>query len=80
MHIFLKKRFSLFYSSTLREHPGSKVSFCLLKWGGENKALPESRQTFEVAEARTAGLVNLVLSRQTRFSSISIRLLINQWS
>ena len=27
--------------------------------------MPESHQTFEVTEARTSGLVNLVLSRQT---------------
>ena len=49
---------------------------------GEKKALPESRQTFEVAAARTFGLVNLVLPCQTSFFfwSASIRLFINQWS
>ena len=31
----------------------------------EKKALPESRQTFQVAAARTSGLNNLVFSRQT---------------
>ena len=34
---------------------------------GEKEALPESRQTFEVAATRTFGLVNLVLSCQTSF-------------
>ena len=34
---------------------------------GEKEALSESRQTFEVAAARTFGLVNLVLSCQTSF-------------
>ena len=34
---------------------------------GEKEALPESRETFEVAAARTCGLVNLVLSCQTIF-------------
>lgn len=34
---------------------------------GEKEALPESRQTFEVATARTFGLVSLVLSCQTSF-------------
>ena len=33
----------------------------------EKKALPESRQAFEVAAAQTSGLVNLVSSRQTGF-------------
>ena len=37
-------------------------------------------QTFELTEARNAGLVNPVLSRQTGFPCVSIRLLINQWS
>ena len=35
--------------------------------GGEKEALPESRQLFEAAAARTSGLVNLVYSRQTGF-------------
>ena len=39
-------------------------------------SLPELCQTFEVAEARTSGPVNLVFSR-LRFPSPSIRLLIN---
>ena len=43
-------------------------------------SLPESCQTFEVAEARTSGPVNLVFSRQTGVLSPSIRLLINRWS
>ena len=43
-------------------------------------SLPESCQTFEVAEARTSGPVNLVVSRQTGFLSPSIRLLINRLS
>ena len=44
-------------------------------------ALPESRQTFEVAAARFSGLVSLDLSRQTgSFESASIRLSINRWS
>ena len=34
---------------------------------GGKEALPESRQSFEVALARTFGLVNLVFSRQTGF-------------
>ena len=34
---------------------------------GGKEALPESRQSFEVAAARTFGLVNLVFSRQTGF-------------
>ena len=33
----------------------------------EKKALPESRQAFEVAAAQTSGLINLVSSRQTGF-------------
>ena len=58
-------------------HPASRASSCLfLYWGGEKEALPESRQLFEAAAARTSGLVNLVFSRQTGFSSASIRLVI----
>ena len=34
---------------------------------GGKEALPESRQSFEVAAARTFGLVNVVFSRQTGF-------------
>ena len=47
------------------------MSFSLLR------TLPESRQLFEAAAARACGLVNLVFSRQTGFSSASIRLVIN---
>ena len=55
----------------------SKASFCLFIYsGGEQEALPESRQLFEAAAARTSGLVNLVFSRQTGFYSASIRLVI----
>ena len=52
----------------LRSHHASRASFCLLlDRGGEKKALPESRQAFDVAAARTSRLVNLVFSRQTSF-------------
>ena len=45
------------------------------------QALFELRQAFEVAAARTFGLVNLVLFRQiVFFFSASIRLLLNRWS
>ena len=46
-------------------HPESRASFCLLEWGGEKKAPPESLQTFGVATAQTFGLINLVFSRET---------------
>ena len=46
----------------------------------EKRRLSESQQTFEVAAARTSGLVNLVLSCQTGFLSASILFLINRWS
>ena len=39
----------------------------LIGWGGEKEALPESRQTFEVAASRTSGQNNLVLCGQTSF-------------
>ena len=52
--------------SFAKNHPTSRVSFCLLE-SGEKEALPESRQAFKDAAARTSGLVNLVLSRQTGF-------------
>ena len=43
-------------------------SFCLLEWGeGNSPALPESRQTFEVAAAQTSRRVNRVFSHQTVF-------------
>ena len=48
-------------------HPASRAYFCLLFWGGEKDALPESHQAFEVAASRTPGLVNLAFSRQTGF-------------
>ena len=57
--VFLKHLFS---------HPASRAFLCLLEWGVEKEALPETRQTFaEVAAAQTSGLLNLVLSRQTGF-------------
>ena len=61
-------------------HPASRASFCLFLYCGgeksEKEALPELLQPFEAAAARTSGLVNLVFSRQTDFSSASIRLVI----
>ena len=51
-------------------------SFSLLERGGEKEALPESRQTFEVATVRTSEPVNLVLYRHTGFPSASMRLLV----
>ena len=60
------------------DHPASRASFYLFLYrGGEKEALPESRQLFEAAAARTSGLVSLVFSRQTGFSSANIRLVIN---
>ena len=47
---------------------------------GQKEVLPESLQVFEVAAARSSRLVNLVFSRQTGFSSASIRLLKKGWS
>ena len=48
---------------------------------GEKEALTESHQAFEIAAARTSGLVNLVSFRQTGFFfTASICLLISQWS
>ena len=41
------------------------------------EVLPELRQAFKVAEARTSGLGYLALSRETGFSSARIRLLTN---
>ena len=59
----------------IEEHAASRASFCLfLYWGEEKEALPESRQLFEAAAARASGLVNLVFSRQTGFSSASVNL------
>jgi len=45
----------------------SGASFRLAERGGEKEreTLPESRKVFEVTVARTSGLVNIVLSRQT---------------
>ena len=47
---------------------------------GQKEVLSESLQVFEVAAARSSRLVNLVFSRQTGFSSASIRLLKKGWS
>ena len=45
-------------------HPLRRTSFfLLLDRGGEKEALPESRQAFEVAVARTSGVVNVRASR-----------------
>ena len=41
----------------------------LFNRGGENEALPESHKAFGVAAAPTSGQVNLVSSRQSRFTS-----------
>ena len=57
--------------------PCERASFCLVSRRKGGEALPESRQSFEVAEARTFGLVNLAFSRQTGLRSASICLLIN---
>ena len=55
-------------SKTISTLPKKKVSFCLvLHWGGKKEVLFKSRQTFEFAAARTSGLVDPVLSRQTFF-------------
>ena len=65
-------------SKTISTLPKKKVSFCLvLHWGGKKEVLFKSRQAFEFAAARTSGLVDPVLSRQTFFffSNASIRLL-----
>ena len=54
-------------------------SFCLLEWGeGNSPALPESRQTFEVAAAQTSRRVNRVFSRQTVFFFVCELLLIDK--
>ena len=59
------------------KHLASRASFFRFPyWGGEKGALPELRQLFEAAAVGTSGLVNLVFSRQTGFSSASIRLVI----
>ena len=55
--------------------PEPPFVFFLVNRVGEKKALSESRQTFEIAKARTSGLVNSVFP-ETSFSSASIRLLI----
>ena len=52
--------------------PCERESFCLVSRRKGGQALPESRQSFEVAEARTFGLVNLAFSRQTGLRSASI--------
>ena len=54
-------------------------SFCLLEWGeGSSPALPESRETFEVAAAQTSRRVNRVSSRQTVFFFVCELLLIDK--
>ena len=54
-------------------------SFCLLEWGeGSSPALPESRQTFEVAAAQTSRRINRVFSRQTVFFFVCELLLIDK--
>lgn len=54
------------------------LTFTLLaKVRRKTEAPPESHEAFEVDEAATYGLLNLVLSPQTSFLSASIRLLIN---
>ena len=53
------------------------VFFFFLIEGKRRLSLSESHQAFEVATARTSGLVNLVFSREKDFSNASIRLLIN---
>ena len=55
------------------KHPASRAYCCVLEWGGKKKATHEPRKTFEDAEARTSWPVNLVFSRQTGFTSASIR-------
>ena len=58
-------------------HPVSRASFYLfLPQGGEKEALPESHQLFEGATTQTSGLVKLVFSRQTGFSSVSVSVVI----
>ena len=58
--------------------PCERASFCLVRRRKGGVALPESCQSFEVAEARTFGLVNLAFSRQSGLRSASICLLINR--
>ena len=48
-----------------RDNAPCEQSFLLSSWVSRRKGL---RQTFEIAAAQTAGLVNLLLSRQTIFS------------
>ena len=62
---------NLGFKGLIIPHHASRTSFCLLECEGEKDALPESRQTFEVAAAQTSGLVNLVFSRQTGFFGAS---------
>ena len=58
-------------------HPASRASLCFFSLlRREKEALIESRQLFEATAARTCGLVNLVFSLQTGFSSASFRLVI----
>ena len=69
-HAFPLKKKNRRHITTLRAQP----LFIFFK-EEEERRLPESRQTFEVAAIRTSGLDNLVFfSRQTGFSSALIRL------
>ena len=52
--------------------PANRASFRLPLWEVEIEALRESRQAFEIDEAQTSGLDNLVVSCQTHFSCASI--------
>ena len=42
------------FTQFLNIHPASRASFCFLGCRGEKKTLLESRQTFEIAAARTS--------------------------
>ena len=44
--------------------PANRATFCLLLWGVEIEALPESRQALEIDEAQTSGLDIVVFSCQ----------------
>ena len=79
--VWMKKRTKQFYyfqfhsqrspiTCNLRAHHLS--AFFLITDETRIKALPESRQSFENALAQTSGLVNLVFTYQTGFSSMYI--------
>ena len=59
-------------------HPVCQAFVCRLECRGEKGGLPESRQAFEVIEAWTSQLLNLVLSHKTGFQNVCIRYLRNQ--